>query len=309
MAVFDATVAGRPNIERPDCIAVGLTSAIIVVAIVWNAFAGIQFSPPLWAVVWIPVSMVALAAFHAIHRPAERRIIGVALYTGLWLLYMIFAVRISYFAVAADAPLQDRLFSSLDAALGFHWSDWNAFLGSRPFLARLLTYAYESYYPQAFISIWLLACVARANARFLIATIIAFAIVVCIAGFLPAFGPAYSSHVFCAFCAYEPIIAALRSGKNGPFICTGILTFPSFHAVMACVYVLVHRGNGIRFAIFSLLNAVMLVSILAAGGHYLCDVIAGLLVAVASWLIAEKIIDASPPSRWSHGVAGQAPSA
>jgi membrane-associated phospholipid phosphatase len=65
------------------------------------------------------------------------------------------------------------------------------------------------------------------------------------------------------------------------FHLTGTVTFPSFHAAAATL--VTYAARGVPFVAMPLfaLNALMIVSTIPEGGHYLVDVIAGVLIAVA----------------------------
>src|SRR3546814_4330604 len=86
----------------------------------------------------------------------------------------------------------------------------------------------------------------------------------------------------------------LRSGALrtlGSESLTGIITFPSFHAAAAVLL-------GWGFASFGrlgwplvALNALMFVSAIVGGGHYLVDLIAGAAVALIGLWLAARLID------------------
>ena len=83
---------------------------------------------------------------------------------------------------------------------------------------------------------------------------------------------------------------------------TGLITFPSYHAVMAVLLAYAARGTFLSFLAL-VLNALMLLSVMSEGGHYLTDAIAGVGIAVASILIVRFV--ARGLAR--RGFAAQAP--
>jgi membrane-associated phospholipid phosphatase len=57
---------------------------------------------------------------------------------------------------------------------------------------------------------------------------------------------------------------------------------------MAILFTLPHRGNRITLPIFAVLNAFMLIGIPYCGDHYLSDMLAGVGIAILSFVIAEQ---------------------
>ncbi len=81
---------------------------------------------------------------------------------------------------------------------------------------------------------------------------------------------------------------ALRSGVLRHFDFSrveGFIAFPSFHAIWAMLIVIAcwHR-RGVR-AFFAVLNGIVLVLTVTTGGHYLCDIVGGAVIAVAVCLL------------------------
>ena len=75
----------------------------------------------------------------------------------------------------------------------------------------------------------------------------------------------------------------------------GLITFPSYHAAIAVILAWAAwplRGLGYFIV---LLNAVVLLSCILVGAHYLVDVIAGSAISVASILLARRAVS------WSGG--------
>ena len=67
----------------------------------------------------------------------------------------------------------------------------------------------------------------------------------------------------------------------------GLVTFPSFHTSLGFIFVYGARRVRWLFWLLIPVNAVMVISTLPVGGHYLIDVIAGVAAAIAAiWLTA-----------------------
>ncbi len=69
----------------------------------------------------------------------------------------------------------------------------------------------------------------------------------------------------------------------------GVVTFPSYHTVLAILFAYAHRGRW-SFPIFLLINCLMIASIPSEGGHYLSDVLAGAGLAVVAIAAARLIL-------------------
>lgn len=89
--------------------------------------------------------------------------------------------------------------------------------------------------------------------------------------------------------------AAMRSGTSQLITresLDGLVTFPSFHTSGAVVLAMGWSAIGKARAAFCLLNAAMIVSAVLIGGHYLVDVLAGIVIALAAWLAAQGLLRA-----------------
>ncbi len=58
----------------------------------------------------------------------------------------------------------------------------------------------------------------------------------------------------------------------------GIVTFPSFHTIWALLLTAAFRGRRFLFWPIAILNAVVIVSCITTGMHYLADILGGLIV-------------------------------
>ena len=88
-------------------------------------------------------------------------------------------------------------------------------------------------------------------------------------------------------------VDALVAIRNGTAVVDltqlkGIISFPSFHAVMAVLLTRIHRGSRLLWPMAAL-NAVMLLSVLSEGGHYLVDAIAGAAIAGIAILATARL--------------------
>ena len=87
----------------------------------------------------------------------------------------------------------------------------------------------------------------------------------------------------------------LRAGNPSAFDLSrlqGLISFPSYHTVLAVLLTHAHRRSKLLIPIAAI-NGVMLLSIPLFGGHYLVDMIAGAAVA----LLAIAATSAAPRPR------------
>ena len=94
---------------------------------------------------------------------------------------------------------------------------------------------------------------------------------------MPAYGP-FEIFGLSAHGSYLPDMLHVKSGRHLEFALakmTGVISFPSFHTVMALAYAYAMRKTGAVGWFIAATNFVMLFSIPFYGGHYLVDMIAG----------------------------------
>ncbi len=154
-----------------------------------------------------------------------------------------------------------------------------------PLMKAVQDAAYSSCFWQPLVSIPILALWGPRgrNAELLTGILLGLLIVIALYAVLPTIGPA-DLHGIAA--EQGRIIKALRAGTPGPYNYVGIISFPSFHTVMAILFTLAHRGGGWRFAAFGLVNLVMLSAVPFQGDHYLSDMIAGAAIAACGFAAA-----------------------
>lgn len=270
----------RPKIGR-DRHAITLVAAMVVVASAWNASVGLSWSTPLAPKLAIPAACLLYALYYRIFRPREFYIPDFMLYAALWILFALFGAKMTYLAATLNFPEQDGLLQSIDSALGFQWLAWDAWIARHPWLHESLRVAYGSIGWQPFLSIPLLSFLGPRgrNAEFLAAGLIGLVITTIIATFIPATGPSF---VPGAHSELDKVLTALHSRSHVPLPYMGIVTFPSYHTVLAILFVYAHRGIRWTFPFFALLNFFMLLSTPTFGNHYLVDMLGGTAVAVVT---------------------------
>src|SRR3954447_2677655 len=130
---------------------------------------------------------LGVSAVYALLRP--RPVIAeLFLYIGLWLALPVLGVRLSYLAATAGYPPRDELFSAVDAALGFRWIEWVAFVGRHPWIEAAQRLAYDSHFwqPLATVAILALWGPPGRNREMLTAMLLATIATIAISALLPA---------------------------------------------------------------------------------------------------------------------------
>lgn len=211
-------------------------------------------------------------------------------------------VVLTYLGASLALPLVDEPLIALDRALGFDWLSHIAWLNAHPEVSLALRWAYLSIGPQC-ITIVIALFLARQTAMlqhyaFAYALTLAFTVVIAslwpaVAGYMH-YGLDAAAHPglqAAAPLAHAEHVLGLRAGTLSPLRIEykGILTFPSFHASVAVM--LAYAGLALRALWLPCLalNALMLVSVLGHGGHYLADALAGATLALASIALAQRI--------------------
>lgn len=285
----------------------GITVLMGAVALVWAHFAGFKFPVMPLMYLFIPSAVLLLAAtaFHSLRNSRHGKHIAIFLhYIVLMAATTIFVEMLCYLGTWLNLPLMDETLIAMDAALGFNWLEYVTWLGQHPVIMRILSISYQSLIYQFTLLIIALVLVKRVAQmqRFFISSIIALIITVILATLWPAVGgyvfynvdPAQLGLDVAAARKHELDYLALRSGElmEFPDVMKGLITFPSFHATSAILllwaaFALKHpalRG------FFIILNILMVISVLADGGHYLMDLIGGVLVALISIRVSYLII-------------------
>ncbi|MGN6808815.1 MAG: phosphatase PAP2 family protein [Trinickia sp.] len=194
---------------------------------------------------------------------------------------------LSYLCVTTNAPLIDNDLIQFDRLLGFDWSSTYQWVRAHPDIHRALALAYDSGLWQLIGIPVLLGLMGRR--RQLAEFSLLFMSAAVLTSLVPAVVPAASA--FTHFGITDPQTAStvsdfalLRSGSLRTFdlsAAQGLVSMPSFHTEMAVIFAYALRRVPVVSVIGVVLNAAMIASTPSQGGHYLADVIGGLLLALA----------------------------
>lgn len=281
----------------------------ISAGLLWHL--GIGFDLPSMGRLALPLMVLPAAIFFTVFRfePMLAALLGAIAFLGLAAPFLVM-LTYSVTGLGSGLPLIDPWLASADAFLGFDWrtstATLDALAGRYPIVDTVLRIAYGTIKEQLFAIILILVAARRYERlqAFLFAYILSLCAVVILACLLPAVGT-YE------FYAVDPSLhpnlkltvqnehigdyGALRDGTYPMFsmaTAKGIVTFPSFHATMAILFIWatwdlpVIRWPSLAF------NLLMLVSTPYYGSHFVTDVIAGSLLApisvAAAWWIRRR---------------------
>jgi hypothetical protein len=197
---------------------------------------------------------------------------------------------LSYLIVSTNAPLIDNTLSSWDMTIGFDWRSVFSWMQTHLFLRHLLQYAYASLLPQLIALVLFLGFTGRFAKLVTFIELLAVSglTTVLLSGLFPAAGAwkfyAIGSQVNMRMIShFEP----LRDGTLRTinlFNMQGLISIPSFHTVVAILIAFSMWRTPVAY-LFLILDMATIVSTPIEGGHYLVDVLAGALLAVAAILV------------------------
>lgn len=217
-------------------------------------------------------------------------------------LLLIVPVLVStYISIRVGKPLADTVLMSWDAALGFSWREFIAFVDANPLLAEILGLAYLSFSFQLLLLPAVLVATGRPLRAYQMA--ISYALLCYISSVISIWFPALGAYVaygvepeqlssinahFTYF--FLDQFHAVRTDPDFVFRMeevAGILTFPSVHAAVAalCAW----AAWDLKLARYPMLavNILMAVAAVSHASHYVVDVLAGVGVAGISILAVQ----------------------
>lgn len=211
---------------------------------------------------------------------------------------------LTYVAAATNWPLQDHNFLTIDRAFGMDPELIARFVNDHQWINKCLETGYGFIkWPLLGIPIILAATLRLLRLQVFIAAFsLALAITIAISAFAPAIGTFYGLNISPAefpsldasiYAAQLRDILALRAGSLRHlelFQLAGVVSFPSFHAASAILYMWALwpvRGLG---AVAVAMNVLMLAATPVVGAHYVIDVIGGVLLAAICITVAKYCV-------------------
>lgn len=202
------------------------------------------------------------------------------------------AVIATYIGAAVNRPeIQDALLA-WEQSFGFDWLKSYQWVVRYEVIQQVLLFAYKTISYQMVLLCFLFGLLRRKQelCEMMLIFVISLIFVVAISTWYPAAsafpyfgisdsGPA--SHLSDYFSARSGVPIVMN-----PMAMQGIVSLPSFHAVVAVMLIYVTRNLRFIFPVALALNSVMLVSTFSVGGHYLADIGAGVIVGIVTiWLV------------------------
>jgi membrane-associated phospholipid phosphatase len=271
-------------------IAIGVVASAILVPL-----TGFSVSPSVWPIIlpWPILAFCGMLLRRVGHSKAAAATEAVALIYGQG-----FAFLLALFPLTALAgPLADAKLAAFDRSLGF---DWTAFAWALAPITYPLLVAYKSFAWQPLVIIAVLIGTGREERlwRLVSAGAIALLITIAIYPFAPALG-AFVHHRMTGYplngdapFGFSKIIESIRGGDRliRPDLFTGFVSFPSYHAAAALLFVWAAWPiRPLRWLLIPL-NLALSAAALVVGGHYLIDILCGFAVGAASIVTAARTV-------------------
>jgi hypothetical protein len=259
----------------------------------------------------ISLPAVALLILTAIHfRYAERRDLSrLSDASGVLaslLAALVLAGIVSNAGLRLQRPLVDELLFAADEAAGFDVPAFVRMVAAHPWIATILNWCYVSALPlDVLVGLALAVCGRRRDAWelclgfcgcLLLASLISTAFpAVAVFAFkglagLPGLPPAAGTYFLEAFHAF-------RDGHGSELDIeklSGVVTFPSFHVAMALVVPYGLRWHRWLFPLSTTWAAMVIVSTVPIGGHYVVHVIGGIVFWAAIMATSRLLIPLEP---------------
>ncbi|WP_426238287.1 phosphatase PAP2 family protein [Pararhizobium sp. DWP1-1-3] len=246
----------------------------------------------------IGLAMIALGQYYRTIRP-DLRVSATVTATGLFIIFTLGGSIFNYMLLPVHFPTIDGVLAQIDTAIGFSWLETMIWLSGYPLLVGLFHIIYVSSLPQMIIVILILGFSGKTHSlyRFLLTGMIGVLVAMIFWFFFPSFGTAALYSLPPAVRDAMPLAVGPEYGAQlnrlalhgvsylTPKDVLGLIAFPSFHTVMACMSVYFLRHSRVLFFISLAINSVMLPAIVVQGGHHLTDLFGGFVTfGLAYWL-------------------------
>jgi membrane-associated phospholipid phosphatase len=224
---------------------------------------------------------------------------------------------LSYVANALNWPLQDQTLLLIDRAIGLDPQPIAAFVNHHSWVAKCLNIGY-GFIKWPLLGVPIILTMTSRFIRlqqFILALNIALVVTIIISVFVPAIGTYYGLNLSpterfslinsAYYTAQLRDIVALRDGSLRHlelFKLAGIVSFPSFHAASAVLYVWALWPVRVFRWVTIGINTWMIAATPVIGAHYIIDIVGGAVVAAGSVLLAKHLFQilaskASPVSK------------
>jgi hypothetical protein len=263
---------------------------------------GVTIEPGRLALTLMLIAVFLAASFYYLRIRPDRRLAVVTAATAFILAFAATTGVLTYPVAATGAMTRDGWFMAFEHLIGIDWRSLVDAMTSSPPVNACLTLAYLSSLPQIPLTILVLGFVDRHErlATYLsllpvtlIGTILLFALA-------PAFGPIPSYGIDGELYArlgfggksFLPDFLALRQGRFTSFDLArieGVVTFPSFHCVLAVLTAWALAPVRFVGGAAIILNTIVVMSTVPVGGHYIADVVVGLAIGFAGLALRARM--------------------
>jgi hypothetical protein len=197
---------------------------------------------------------------------------------------------LTYVCMAMSGPWVDAPLLAFDRALGFDWLACFHAIVARPWLFKTLHLAYASIFVQPFYFVVLFGLMRQPDRMRELFRIIFVSLLLCCVGAIlfPALGP-FKLYGLESYSDFLHDMEKLHARRDLTFALSemgGVIAFPSFHTILALAYAYGFRRTGAVGYLMAGLNGVMLLSVPFLGGHYIADMLGG----VVTMLVALAIV-------------------
>jgi hypothetical protein len=206
-----------------------------------------------------------------------RIVSGFFLALGQHVAFITASLGLATIAASFHAPLLDATFMRWDTWLGFDWDTAAAWSAAHPWAEEALQFAYASMFWQTLFFLFVYSV--RGSGEFIWFFMVTLLSVIALSAFFPALGHA-------GWIGQEHINALLAAREGSASVVSGIITFPSFHAALAVLFIYASRHDGRMLAVAVPLNLLLIAATPTCGGHYCVDTLAGIGVTLAVILLA-----------------------
>lgn len=209
--------------------------------------------------------------------------------------FNIAALFLQFPMASMNLPPIDKLLIQLDALVGGNWPMHFAWISSDPTIFQIVRVIYRSLLFQVPLVCVVIGLFDPRRLRiFVLANTVALSTTVILATLLPAagafgafFDPPYPASMATQF-------VAVREGTLrvlDPEVITGIISFPSYHTILAVLIAFAFVGFPRLLPFIALYELAIIFTARSIGGHYYADIFAGFLIAGAANWASTRLLD------------------
>ena len=214
----------------------------------------------------------------------------------------------SYLAIENGLAIRDDWFAAIDRKLGFDWLSYTAFVLNNDWLRMASLFLYVLTPSLVGLALFRDCRHGHFNqASEIVATVIVGGVLcVLFSGMLPSAGGSgflvadagfYGDRAVVFDSEYKRTFFELRDGAGMEVFLlrpAALIAFPSYHAALCLLVVLAFNGSGLLGWTILALNIGTLLSLPVQGGHYLVDILGGLLIGAAAIWVVRRVTRSEP---------------